>query len=543
MADPKFRILRGLEANLPSTKTDGYVYVTTDTRAMYVDYMNANSELARIRIGDVLTVADVASLPAVASAQDGVLYYCTAENILCTPSGTGANRSWKQINKQQTLDTIITGMTFTAAETTDGASMTMKLTGGGSTKTASLSVAEGSNVAVTVADDKVKIGAKDTTITGALTAETATNGATVKLTNTTGGTDAAGTALSGTATGGSFTIAGEGAKVSYNDSTITINSKETVANAFDANGAFTTKLTFADNSTASSTAVTPKVVFGENADQEATFKSGTATLDVYTTDETDAKIDAKLKAANAMTFKGTMGSTGATVTALPSSAALGDTYIVSEKATYSYKAAGASSATSQSCQVGDMFIAGPGEEDAATGLLKTLCWTYVPAGNDDLPVASATATSSSITFKSTLANDVTTVGAVAVGDGLKGSASGTTLTVAHADIAAATTSAGAAVAQTAGTSKDYTAITGVTLSNGHVTGYETTKLTVVDTVLSDAGLTAAATTNGATVTLNVKDSANNSKGNAVTIKASGNSAASVTVDSGAVVIDTVWGTF
>ena len=74
MADPKFRILRGLEANLPSTKTDGYVYVTTDTRAMYVDYMNANNELARIRIGDVLTVADVASLPAVASAQDGVLY-------------------------------------------------------------------------------------------------------------------------------------------------------------------------------------------------------------------------------------------------------------------------------------------------------------------------------------------------------------------------------------------------------------------------------------------------------------------------------------
>ena len=346
MADPKFRILRGLEANLPSTKTDGYVYVTTDTRAMYVDYMNANNELARIRIGDVLTVADVASLPAVASAQDGVLYYCTAENILCTPSGTGSGRTWKQINKQQTLDTIITGMTFTAAEATDGASMTVKLTGGGSTKTAALGVAEGSNVEVTVTNDKLKIGAKDTIITGALSAESSDGGATVKLTNTTGGTDAAGAALSDTAVNGSFAIVGDGAKVTYADNKITINGKETVANAFDANGAFTTKLTFADNSTASSTAVTPKVMFGENADQEATYKSGTATLDVYTTDETDAKIDAKLKAANAMTFKGTMGSTGATVTALPSSAALGDTYIVSEKATYSYKAVGASAATS-----------------------------------------------------------------------------------------------------------------------------------------------------------------------------------------------------
>lgn len=543
MADPKFRILRGLEANLPSTKTDGYVYVTTDTRAMYVDYMNANSELARIRIGDVLTVADVASLPAVASAQDGVLYYCTAENILCTPSGSGSGRAWKQINKQQTLDTIITGMTFTAAEVTDGASMTVKLTGGGSTKTAELGVAEGSNVEVTVANSKLKIGAKDTTITGALSAESSDGGATVKLTNTTGGTDAAGTALSGTAVNGSFAIVGDGAKVTYADNKITINGKETVANTFDANGAFTTKLTFADNSTASSTAVTPKVMFGENADQEVTFKSGTATLDVYTTDETDAKIDAKLKAANAMTFKGTMGSTGATVTALPSSAALGDTYIVSEKATYSYKAVGASAATSQSCQVGDMFIAGPGEEDSTTGLLKTLCWTYVPAGNDDLPVASATANASGITFKSTLANETTTVGVVSVGSGLKGTASGTTLTVAHGDIAAATTTAGAVVAQTAGTAKDYTAITGVTLSNGHVTGYQTTKLSVVDTVLSDASLTAAAATNGATVTLAVKDSANNSKGNAVTIKASGNSAASVSVDSGVIVVDTVWGTF
>ena len=115
--------------------------------------------------------------------------------------------------------------------------------------------------------------------------------------------------------------------------------------------------------------------------------------------------------------------------------------------------------------------------------------------------------------------------------------------MAHDDIAAATITTGTPVAQTAGTAKDYTAITGVTLDNGHVTGYQTTKLSVVDTTLSDASLTAAAATNGATVTLAVKDSANNSKGNAVTIKASGDSAASVSVDSGVIVIDTVWGTF
>lgn len=98
-ADAKLRFLRGLEANLPTAMTDGYVYVTTDTRAMYVDYKNADGALARIRIGDVLTVANIAALPTIANAKDGVLYYCLAENILCTPYGSGAGRDWKQINK------------------------------------------------------------------------------------------------------------------------------------------------------------------------------------------------------------------------------------------------------------------------------------------------------------------------------------------------------------------------------------------------------------------------------------------------------------
>lgn len=192
-----------------------------------------------------------------------------------------------------------------------------------------------------------------------------------------------------------------------------------------------------------------------------------------------------------------------------------------------------------------MFIAGPGEEDA-DGLLRTLVWTYVPAGNDDLPIASATATTSSIIFKSTLSNQTSTVGTVAVGDGMKATAAGTTFTIAHGDVTTAAPTTGTAVAQTPGAAKTtYTAITGVTIENGHVTGYETKELTVVDTALASASLTAAAVADGgATVTLNVKDTANNSKGNAITVKASGNSAAYVSAGANnTIVIDTVWGTF
>ena len=545
-ADAKLRFLRGLEANLPTAMTDGYVYVTTDTRAMYVDYKNADGALARIRIGDVLTVANIAALPTIANAKDGVLYYCLAENILCTPYGSGSGRDWKQINKQKTLSETIGTMTFTAAAATDGANMTIKMTSGGETKDASLGVAGGTNVKVGVTDGKVTVGAKDTIVTGAIAVGAReAGGAAITLTNTTGGTAADGTALSGTTAGGTIGIVGTGAKVSQSDNVITVNGKVTVANTFAADGAFTTKITHADNTTATSTAVTPKVKYGANGDQEAMFNSGTATLNIYSKNEVDTAIDAKLKAANAMTFKGTMGATGATVKQLPASASLGDTYIVIDNGSYSYKAVGATSATSQSCRIGDMFIAGPGEEDT-NGLLRTLVWTYVPAGNDDLPIASATATTSSIIFKSTLSNETSTVGTVAVGDGMKATAAGTTFTIAHGDVTTAAPTTGTAVAQTPGAAKTtYTAITGVTIENGHVTGYETKELTVVDTASASASLTAAAVADGgATVTLNVKDTANNSKGNAITVKASGNSAAYVSAGANnTIVIDTVWGTF
>lgn len=545
-ADAKLRFLRGLEANLPAAMTDGYVYVTTDTRAMYVDYKNADGALARIRIGDVLTVANIAALPTIANAKDGVLYYCLAENILCTPYGSGSGRDWKQINKQKTLSETIGAMTFTAAAAADGANMTIKMTSGGETKDASLGVAGGTNVKVGVTDGKVTVGAKDTIVTGAIAVGAReAGGAAITLTNTTGGTAADGTALSGTAAGGTIGIVGTGAKVSQADNVITVDGKVTVANTFAADGAFTTKITHADNTTATSTAVTPKVKYGANGDQEAVFKSGTATLDIYSKNEVDTAIDEKLKAANAMTFKGTMGATGATVTQLPATASLGDTYIVNDNGSYSYKAVGATAATSQSCRIGDMFIAGPGEE-GTDGLLKTLVWTYVPAGDDDLPIASATATTSNIIFKSTLGNQTSTVGTVAVGDGMKATAAGTTFTIAHGDVTTADPTTGTTVAQTPGAAKTtYTAITGVTIENGHVTGYETTELTVVDTALASASLTAAAVADGgATVTLNVKDTANNSMGNAITVKASGNSAAYVSAGANnTIVIDTVWGTF
>lgn len=79
----------------------------------------------------------------------------------------------------------------------------------------------------------------------------------------------------------------------------------------------------------------------------------------------DAAIAAGIKANDAMTFKGTVG-TGGTVTSLPTTAQKGDTYKVSTKGTYAGVAA----------KVGDLFI-NVAADDA------TASWTHISSGYED----------------------------------------------------------------------------------------------------------------------------------------------------------------
>ena len=87
MANVLFK--KGLLANLPSTKVEGTIYVTTDERAMYLDVSNSE----RIRLGDFIEVANIAALPST-GANVSALYYATAENVLAKWSGS----AWVQIN-------------------------------------------------------------------------------------------------------------------------------------------------------------------------------------------------------------------------------------------------------------------------------------------------------------------------------------------------------------------------------------------------------------------------------------------------------------
>ena len=43
-----FKISKGLEANLPTTKADGAMYFCTDTGNLYIDYQDGNSVSRKI---------------------------------------------------------------------------------------------------------------------------------------------------------------------------------------------------------------------------------------------------------------------------------------------------------------------------------------------------------------------------------------------------------------------------------------------------------------------------------------------------------------
>ena len=61
-----FKISKGLKANLPSTKTEGYCYYTTDDSLFYIDYKDSNGTLQRKAINaqdaETLTGASLATI-------------------------------------------------------------------------------------------------------------------------------------------------------------------------------------------------------------------------------------------------------------------------------------------------------------------------------------------------------------------------------------------------------------------------------------------------------------------------------------------------
>lgn len=98
MALLKFKI--GEQSRLPAAYTEGAVYITTDEKAMYVDYKNGD-ELARIRIGQIqcMTSEEWETMQPPFSPE--VFYYITNINALVRYNATEGR--WVQINSTETI--------------------------------------------------------------------------------------------------------------------------------------------------------------------------------------------------------------------------------------------------------------------------------------------------------------------------------------------------------------------------------------------------------------------------------------------------------
>lgn len=484
---------RGTKSGLANVQLqDGAIYVTTDERAMYVDIPDpaVSGQLKRIRLGDFREYANFQTIAALsASALDtSALYYAQAENILCKWTGvtTGPNHGWIQINAQSTLAELAVDIYNSVTSITNGVQIHSGIRDGDYLETIS------GNIQL-VSADSAKLA-----ITGAagqngvpiitLTPEAIVYDFDTEITTVNGNPNLSFTfSKTGTTAGGStvndvdtinIPLRGDGVSVYESNGTLVIESDaniQSVTNAFSAAGVFTTTLIDGNSSQIVSNTVTPTIRYGQTT-QDAVFASGVAILDVYTKNEVDTKINTELRAANAMTFKGSVGTASGSIgLALPTTnVKVGDTYKVSSTGNYG---------SQQNCNVGDMFIAMGTEDD--TGVITSgLTWVYIPSGKDD---GNNNASYFVLEYNSTtntidlVDGDLLVSASIVSGTDIEFDSFNGSPRINHAAVTRTNTT-GQAQNQVSGHGAfSVNVITGITTSNtGHVTGVETTQINIAD---------------------------------------------------------------
>lgn len=196
-------------------------------------------------------------------------------------------------------------------------------------------------------------------------------------------------------------------------------------------------------------------------------------LDVYT----KAQVDNKIKGINAMVYRGTVGGTGATLSALPATGVQnGDTYMVHTSGTYQGIA----------CAPGDLFIA-TGTE-GADGIIPelNLSWTHVPAGDDTDTHYSLSAANNVITLNDTTSGAASGAVTIAAGSKIDVATAGNTITVKHAGLAAPTKETDETI--TGKNGESFTVLKSITSTDGHVTGYKNAVVTLPEQVNYESAL-------------------------------------------------------
>lgn len=184
------------------------------------------------------------------------------------------------------------------------------------------------------------------------------------------------------------------------------------------------------------------------------------------------KVDELIAGLNAMTYKGTVGGTGATVASLPTTnVELGDTYMVGE-----------ADAGIQGSRPGDLLIATGTEDSDGHITAATLDWALVPAGNDpDTTYTFSVANDGTISATpSTNSSSHVTIAQIAGSNPITTSVSGSTITINHANsgVTAGTKGDNSSITAALGYSGTFVVPKVTVDAKGHVTAIDEQTLTL-----------------------------------------------------------------
>lgn len=515
MPDINVKFLRGQQGGIAQLLTnknniqDGAFYLTEDTNRLYVGKtVGGQKDLAllnqTVQIVDRISTLEATSNGWTSAEQKAShvndLYYCVSENVLAVwkADTNGTNYSWQQINKNTDTNTVLSKANAVVEAAADGATVQLTITdsagatfgAGVGEDDASFTIKAGTNAAgakaanVAIADGAVVIKGD----TYSLSSEAKSGGgATIKLASELG---QAGSNVN--------IVGGNNVTVSQGASGITIESENWKPKAqtgeitlSNANGVLSIDIVGNDDLTYSGSSSQLGMTIGSGV---TTFVPLGGAMDVYTV----AQVDDKFKNLNGLTYCGTISKSSSDV--------VSTVYATNDGDVKDGKDAGAQNVVLHN---GDMFMVseaditvtgltgaiGVGDliictgEENEDGIVETPVWTLVPSGDHTTPDTLYSFTPNSAENKITLygsnGGGAADAGSFALTAGkdvaISSVASGTGLvsTVNHRTIP---TTAGTDNGDlTVGNDSletyipsSFSAITGVTVDNGHVTGTTTT---------------------------------------------------------------------
>lgn len=366
---------------------EGTFYLTTDTNRLY---FAQTSELL-VNLNQYIHFYSSNGQDVLPNAQNtgmlisnGDIYYWEDKNalIICKDANNG---TWTQLNPDTYLDEDNSGgLTVTDGTTAGSKKISLSVMDTGHREIASdVTLVPGdSNLTITSSGNVITLTSandNDNTTYAIGTTASAANSRNGTITLTPTNIDG----TTGTVQNINLLGSGNVSVTTDNAGNVTIHSAGGVSDidaTFDSNGNYTTllDLTVGGDITVSTL---QQIKYGENGTATSTFNAdpndttnhtGVATLDVYTTDEVDTKIEAALGAADALKYQGTVSNSDFD-SKITYDANAGEVYKAASAINRSYSD-GASGTNTIIAKTGDLLIS-EGEDGNVT-------WVVVPSGDD-----------------------------------------------------------------------------------------------------------------------------------------------------------------